>query len=62
MTLTELRKVLYKTYQRCTNKIYGAHHTRFKNELLKYITSLKALKKGKKHRTYYRRFNNGCIV
>ena len=62
MTLTELREVLYKTYQRCTNKVYGAHYTRFKNELLKYIPSLKALKKGKKHRTYYQRFNNGCIV
>ena len=48
MTLTELREVLYKTYQRCTNKVYGAHHTRFKNGLLKYITSLKALKKRKK--------------
>ena len=61
MNLTELREVLHKTYQRYTDKVYGVHHTRFKNELLKCIRSLKALKKEKKHRTNYRRFNNGRI-
>ena len=61
MNLNELREVLHKTYQRYTNKVYGVHHTRFKNELLKCIRSLKALKKEKKHRTNYRRFNSGRI-
>ena len=61
MTLMELREVLHKTYQRYTNKVYGVHHTRFTNELLKYIPSLKPLEKEKKHLTNYQRFNNGRI-
>ena len=45
--LAELRELFNKTYQRYTNKVYSVHHTRFKNDLLKYMPSLKALKEGK---------------
>ena len=58
--LAELRELLNKTYQRYTNKVSSVHHSRFKNDLLRYMPSLKALKKGK-HRAYYRRFDNGRI-
>ena len=44
--LAELRE-LFNEY---TNKVYSVHHTRFKNELRKCLPSLKAFKKGKKHR------------
>ena len=43
--LAELRELFNKTYQRNTNIVYSVHHNRFKNDLLKYIPSLKALKK-----------------
>ena len=59
--LGEMRELFNKTYQQFTNKAYSVQHTRFKNDSLKYIPSLKALKKGKKHRAYYRRFNNRSI-
>ena len=45
--LAELRELLNKTYQQYKNKVYSVHHTRFKNDLLKCMPSLKALKKGK---------------
>ena len=45
--LAELRELFNKTHQRYTNKVYSVHHTRFKNDLLKYMRSLKALKKRK---------------
>ena len=45
--LADLRELFNKTYQCYTNKVYSVHHTRFKNDLLKYMPSLKALEKGK---------------
>ena len=45
--LDELRVLFNKTYLRYTNKVYSIHHTRLKNDLLKYMPSLKALKKEK---------------
>ena len=45
--LAELRELFNKTYQRYTNNVYSVYHTRFKNDLLKYMPSLKALKKEK---------------
>ena len=43
--LAQLRELFDKTYQRYTNKVYSVHHTRFKNDFLKYMSSLKTLKK-----------------
>ena len=57
LLLAEMRELFDKTNQRLKNKVYSVHHTRFKNDLLKYMPSLKALKKGGKHCAYYRRFN-----
>ena len=45
--LAELRELCNKTYQQYTNEVYNVHHTRFKNDLLEYMPSLKALKKEK---------------
>ena len=45
--LAELRELFNKTYQQYTNKVCSVHQTRFKNDLLKYMPSLKAFIKGK---------------
>ena len=42
--LAELRELFNKTYQRYTNEVYSVHHTRFRNDLLKNMPSLTALK------------------
>ena len=40
--LAGLRELFNKTYQRYTNRVYRVDHTRFKNNFLKYMSSLKA--------------------
>ena len=42
--LAELRGLFNTMYQYYTNKVYSVYHTRFKNDPLKYMPSLKALK------------------